>query len=179
MAFPTVTDRNVQYPTRVELTEVSTGIYDVDAVPGNVVAEGTAVNAALFSAINAHIEARLLAMHPVGCVYTSVSSTSPATLFGGTWSAFGAGRVLVGIDATDAAFDTVEEMGGNKLLQAHTHTNTVYIDITPAGGTPDRIIAWGNTAGHATYDIATNSTGGGNAENLQPYITVYMWKRTA
>ena len=47
MAIPTVTDRNVQYPSRVELTEVSTGVYDVTPVPGNVVAEGTDVNKAL------------------------------------------------------------------------------------------------------------------------------------
>jgi hypothetical protein len=52
MAFPTVTDRNVQYPTRVGLTEVSAGVYDVAAVPGSVVAEGTAVNAALFALVD-------------------------------------------------------------------------------------------------------------------------------
>ena len=61
----------------------------------------------------------LLAPYPVGSIYISVASTSPATLFGGTWVAFGAGRVLVGINSGDADFDTVEETRGEK-----THTLT-------------------------------------------------------
>jgi len=66
---------------------------------------------------------------PVGFVFISVVSTSPATLLGyGTWSAFGAGRVLVGLDAGQTEFDTVEETGGAKThtltsgeMPAHTH----------------------------------------------------------
>jgi hypothetical protein len=52
MAFPTVTDRNVQYPNRVTLTPVSGTTYDIAPAPGNVVAAGTDVNAALFGAVN-------------------------------------------------------------------------------------------------------------------------------
>jgi hypothetical protein len=73
-------------------------------------------------------------VYPVGSVYISVVSTSPATLFGiGTWAAIGAGRVLVGIDSGDTDFDTVEETGGAKTVAsagtnaaeaAHTHTYT-------------------------------------------------------
>lgn len=47
MAIPVVTDRNVQYPNRIQLTEVTTDVYDVSAVPGSIVAPGTAVNKAL------------------------------------------------------------------------------------------------------------------------------------
>lgn len=54
---------------------------------------------------------------PVGAVFVSVSSTNPATSLGyGTWSAFGAGRVLVGLDSGDTDFDTVEETGGSKVV---------------------------------------------------------------
>lgn len=117
---------------------------------------------------------------PVGAVYTSVVSTSPATLFGGTWAAFGAGRVLVGIDATQAEFDVVEEIGGAKThtlttaeMPAHTHSYTTDI----AGGTT---IARGVGADVAIGSAATSSTGGGGAHNnLQPYVVVYFWKRTA
>ena len=57
----------------------------------------------------------LLASYPVGAVYISVLSTSPATLFGGTWSAIATGRVLIGLDSGDTDFDTVEETGGAKI----------------------------------------------------------------
>jgi len=66
---------------------------------------------------------------PVGSVFLSVVSTNPATLLGyGTWSAIGAGRVLVGLDSGDPDFDTLEETGGAKSITlteaqipAHTH----------------------------------------------------------
>ena len=56
---------------------------------------------------------------PVGSVFIAVVSTNPATLLGyGTWAAFATGRTLVGIDAGQTEFDTVEETGGAKT---HTH----------------------------------------------------------
>jgi hypothetical protein len=51
---------------------------------------------------------------PVGSIYMSVESTSPAVLFGGTWTAWGAGRVPVGIDTGDTDFNSVEKTGGSK-----------------------------------------------------------------
>lgn len=56
---------------------------------------------------------------PVGSVFISVVSTNPATLLGfGTWAAFAAGRVLVGLDAAQTEFDAVEETGGSKTVSA-------------------------------------------------------------
>ena len=54
-------------------------------------------------------------IYPVGAIYISVDATSPATLFGGTWSQFAQGRMLVGLDSTDGFFDEVEETGGAKF----------------------------------------------------------------
>ncbi len=62
---------------------------------------------------------------PVGSVFTSVVSTDPATLLGyGTWSSFGAGRVLVGLDEGDEDFDTAEETVGSKSASISAHAGT-------------------------------------------------------
>lgn len=60
----------------------------------------------------------VLACYPVGSIYMSTNSTSPATLFGGTWTALDQGRVLIGAGPSHPAGET----GGSEALQAHTHT---------------------------------------------------------
>ena len=114
---------------------------------------------------------------------TTISTTAPATLLGmGTWAAFGAGKVPVGIDASDTDFDTVEETGGAKThtltiseMPAHTHSYDKQVTSTDALSIHDTVRTTGGNTG-----ATTGSTGGGTAHNnLQPYITVYMWKRTA
>jgi hypothetical protein len=123
---------------------------------------------------------------PVGSVFISVVSTNPATLLGyGTWSAFGAGRVLVGLDSGDTAFDTVEETGGAKTHQlteaempAHVHNQTRL--PTATGGVTGFTVDTSMSGTPATSGVDTGSKGGGGAHNnLQPYIVTYMWKRTA
>lgn len=80
-------------------------------------------------ATTAFVTAALSAIYPVGSIYINATSASnPNTLLGfGTWTAFGAGRVLVGLDGSDALFDTAEETGGSKdaIVVSHTHTTTV------------------------------------------------------
>ena len=124
------------------------------------------------------------ALYPVGSIYiNATSSTNPGTLLGhGTWVAFGAGRVPVGIDSGDTDFDTAEETGGAKThtltvneIPAHTHTSGVY---GPRGA--EGSVSEFATTNSSFGNINTGSTGGGSAHNnLQPYIVVYMWKRTA
>ena len=119
-------------------------------------------------------------IYPVGSIYINAGvATNPGTLLGfGTWTAFGTGRTIVGVDSSDTDFDTVRETGGSKThtltvaeLPAHTHT------AQGEGGAGGSGVA-GNANSSATYD--TGSTGGGGAHNnLQPYITAYMWRRTA
>ena len=129
--------------------------------------------------INAHV-------YPVGSIYTAVVATNPATLLGvGTWTAFGAGKVLIGIDSGDTDFDTVLETGGSKTdshtlttseIPSHTHTASAR---SVDSGVSATSLSQGSEGG-ATF--TTNATGGGQAHThdiVQPYIVVYMWKRTA
>jgi hypothetical protein len=142
------------------------------------------------------------ALYPVGSIYTNAtSSTNPGTLLGfGTWTAFGAGRVMVGFDSGNALFDTAEETGGsaNAINVSHTHTATSTVTDpghihTTLGYGSGNSANYGNGGGIAqtnnstasattgisvSTSISTEGSSGTNA-NYQPYITVYMWKRTA
>ena len=117
--------------------------------------------------------------YPVGSIYINASvSTNPATLLGfGTWTAFGAGRVMVGLDAGQTEFDTAEETGGAKthtLQVSEVPGLTVNLGVDEAGSTA--ISASKTSNPNATI---TTSGGGGAHSNLQPYITCYFWKRVA
>lgn len=145
-------------------------------------------------ATTAFVQAAMAALHPVGSIYiNATNSTNPGTLLGfGTWTAFGAGRVPVGFDSTNALFDAAEETGGsaNAILVSHTHTatdsghtHTVPFTTTAnaTGGSADRPVQTSTTTtstGFANISVSTEGSSATNA-NYQPYITVYMWKRTA
>jgi hypothetical protein len=139
-------------------------------------------------------------IYPVGSIYTNSSvSTNPATLLGfGTWTAFGAGRVMVGFDSGNALFDTAEETGGSADAITVSHTHTATTTSTDAGHTHSALaggvlvggggLGYGTTSGGSTgtgnanitstTTVASAGSSGTNA-NYQPYITVYLWKRTA
>lgn len=119
--------------------------------------------------------------HPIGSIYMSATLSTAAQVeaaIGGTWVAWGAGRVPVGVDTSDTDFDTAEETGGEKThalgqLEVpgflwHTDQNTrdtLSININS-----------GSTFG---CKAAPQSKTGDAHNNLQPYITCYMYKRTA
>ena len=148
-------------------------------------------------ATTAFVIAALQALHPVGSIYINAGvTTNPATLLGfGTWTAFGAGRVMVGLNGSDTLFDALEESGGSKDAVAVSHTH----GITDPGhfhsltfpdssiGSPNGASPGVNGYGTAVYNTTSKTTGitvntagvSGTNANLQPYITVAMWKRTA
>ena len=172
-----------------------TEVLDVDGnikASGNVTAADPTADTHLATKsyvdnINISIESA----YPVGSIYmNATNATNPATLLGfGTWVAFGAGRVPVGINSGDTDFDTAEETGGAKThtlteseMPAHTHR-----PMNGSGGSETNPL--GSDTGFSGMDSRTNfisatnlieETGGGQAHNnLQPYIVVHMWKRTA
>ena len=80
---------------------------------GTVATTQSSGNSSTAIATTAFVRAALATLFPVGAIYTAVVSTNPATLIGfGTWTAFGAGRVMVGYDSSNALFDSAEETGG-------------------------------------------------------------------
>jgi hypothetical protein len=171
-----------------------------DTMTGALVLSGNAA-----ADLQAVTRQQLHAIYPVGSIYiNATNSTNPGTLLGfGTWTAFGAGRVMVGFNAGDPLFDAAEETGGSKdaIVVSHTHTgstNTTGDHSHTAGytngssgsaGTGVPLSNFGSTgsttfftssSGSHSHTFTTDSTGSSATNaNLQPYITVYMWKRTA
>jgi len=156
-------------------------------------------------------------IYPIGSIYTNAAvATNPATLLGfGTWAAFGTGRVMIGLDSSNALFDTVGETGGSAnspavntttgataLTAAQTkqgnlsrvrltNSSTAADRNIPATGESDGVMVDANsisgafglqfTNNSSTSDTHTHSVTNGTTTNAnyQPFITVYMWKRTA
>lgn len=131
------------------------------------------------------IEQLLGLIYPVGSYYfNETDSTNPGTLFGfGTWVAASAGRVPVGKN-TSGTFVTAGSTGGAEThtlitseMPSHDHNA-----VTRAGasGLGSNELARANATGSVDNIALMNASGGGGAHNnLQPYIVVYIWKRTA
>jgi hypothetical protein len=128
--------------------------------------------------------------YPVGSVYTSVVATNPNSLLGvGTWVAFGAGRVLVGINASDSDFNTVEEVGGAKTdshtltlneIPSHVHGYTGIQGNGNPDGSSDSVAAGQPTSYPRQTELDYEGGGAAHSHDIvQPYIVVYFWKRTA
>ncbi len=138
-------------------------------------------------------------IYPIGSIYMSVNSTSPSTLFGGTWVRWGNGRVPVGVDTSQTEFNSSGKTGGSKT---HTLTESELPKISgrvsfgsgsPMSGSQMRsadgvfspagacnVGNYTGLSGLVSYNLLNMSFGGNAAHNnLQPYITCYMWKRTA
>lgn len=117
--------------------------------------------------------------YPVGAIYLSVTDANPAALFGGTWERIG-GRFLLGADSTYAAGSTGGEAERTLTvgeMPKHNH------DV-------DNLDASGNATPFMTVQAQDKKGFGGNVKtmyaggnqphnNMPPYLTVYMWKRTA
>ena len=146
---------------------------------------------------------------PIGSVISNaLSGFDPNTLYKGTtWTRYAQGKVLVGVNENEIEFNTVGKTGGNKNLQKHNHTGTIssggshrhYVALASSAGSSSASIAkikesgWsGVTAGRFwaerslcredgshTHSATIGEAGTGNAQNLQPYVTVYMWICTA
>lgn len=189
IAIAVATKADLSSPTFTGTPTLPTGTIATTQSFGN---SSTAV------ATTAFVQAAMALLHPVGSIYTAVVATNPNTLFGfGTWTAFGAGRMLISLDSGNALFNTAEETGGSadSVVVSHTHTftgNALSPHSHTVGGAGVGLADGANSG--AWYDSSsstssvsggtpsgTNSTTGvsGTNANYPPFIAVYMWKRTA
>lgn len=186
------------------LTNNGFGIYPLTTADQVILSDGSRLEKA--GKINADkLDGRTLAdimleIYPVGAVYISVNSTSPASLFGGTWESI-SGRFLLGADSTYTAGstggETTHKLTRNELPNYkigdlamivpgfHANWNNGGIEATNLGNAsstkPGIASANNNTiTSDIQYGYRINSYGGGGAHNnMPPYIAVYMWKRVS
>lgn len=146
-----------------------------------------------------------LNMYNVGDIYISTVMINPAELYGGVWGFVGQGKTLVGVDYNDADFSSAEKTGGQKtqkfkygiIYNPYFGTNTgsdeglirtsVYNGTTDTGNFRNSTLfkeeqTIGNVSiGDSTKSITSSShknTGETSEENIMnPYYTVYIWKR--
>ena len=115
--------------------------------------------------------------YPVGSIFISTVNTNPSSYMGGKWERFGNGRTLVGVNENDGDFNTAQKTGGSKtngnfLLQGKNYGGL-------SGGSTGgeyRGRVWVSPTNLVNNDIVAQPF---PQSVVQPYITVYMWKRTA
>ncbi|MHC5215671.1 phage baseplate protein [Enterococcus sp. LJL128] len=140
------------------------------------------------SAIEGFKETLLNAVYPLGAVFMSINDVNPETFLGGTWERFANGRTLVGVNEGDSDF-VANKTGGSKT---HTHDldayaqmqiSSTYLGAKTRTGTYTanvKATSFSGIAETAAKDQGVNISGKAtSASSLQPYQTVYIWKRTA
>jgi hypothetical protein len=137
-----------------------------------------------------HLVDKLLdRMYPVDSIYISTNSTSPASLYGGSWERYGTGRALISASDTDSDF-TAGTTGGSKT---HSHNpGTLSAQVSLAGkdtvvrrvkislfkGDVRRIGDVYGGSFEATWGAAIVGHSD-DASSMGPYVAVYVWRRTA
>ena len=117
-------------------------------------------------------------IYPVGSIYISTNSANPSTYFGGTWEAI-QGRFLLGADSSHKAGST----GGEAThilsvdeMPSHNHLVPVVSKQVGRSGGSDWVTQYSDNQ----KTISVTNTGNTKAHNnMPPYLSVYIWKRTA
>ncbi|MGM0215077.1 DUF859 family phage minor structural protein [Enterococcus sp. AZ109] len=114
--------------------------------------------------------------YPVGTIYESTEPTSPAEFMGGKWERWGNGRVLVGLSESESEFNSVAKTGGAKT---HTLSTTRANNETGSYRSGEEAAGRGlpNDVNFKDRAMVYNNSGAKPHNNLQPYITVYRWRR--
>lgn len=122
-------------------------------------------------------------IYPVGTIYISTVSTSPATLFGGSWTQI-EDRFLLAASNSYPAGSTGGTSSHDHLSPVGHNADNMLLGMTFANGDSTMQI-------NSSFAALTNSVinGSGNyrwklpktsiSSNLPPYMAVFVWRRTA
>lgn len=145
----------------------------------------TNTKAELKNLINTTIDNTINSIYPIGSVYISLNETNPGTYLKGTWEQFGQGRTLIGVgtgnDGTNTQEFKINTTGGeykHKLVIAEmpSHAHKYYSPLVQTVTATNSGSTYGNY--NKDYKINSDNAGGdGYHNNVQPYVTVYFWKR--
>lgn len=168
---------SIVVPTKATGAEINTGTDDAKFATSKAIKDSDI-------AFLSDVSAVLQVVYPVGAIFIATVSTNPATLFGfGTWTAYGAGRVLVG-KASSGTFAIAGATGGEERhtlseseMPSHKHRLNEIGQFLP--GSPYNTVPVG-IGGQIQETGCVENTGGSQSHNnLQPYIVSYIWTRTA
>lgn len=122
-------------------------------------------------------------IYPIGSIYLSVNSVNPSTFLGGTWVQWGEGKTIIGVDSEDTDFDIAENTGGEKEhtltineMPSHSHGISANGHVSSQAYSSGEA-RWPWTDQQEANRATWNAGGDQPHNNLQPYITCYMWKR--
>lgn len=130
--------------------------------------------------LDEYIKQIMLTLYPVGAVYLSFNATNPGTFIGGNWQMFGQGRTLVGVDFWDRDFSDSDKTGGSKDLPLpivggqNIGNEPVYLDTSVMSRYGSTGRGWDV---HSSNEIKPAVAKTAHYDKLQPYVTVYMWRR--
>ncbi len=189
-------DARIEAEIRRENEEASRGSYEIDRINNeNTRISNEAARNAKFTELENRTEALesdaagiLLRAYPVGSIYISVNSTSPASLFGGTWTQL-KDRFLIGAGGSYSANGTggaaSVSLGYSNLptsvLRAAKNYKTTAVSVNGAGWGNSSIAAgvYTSTTVDSADELGDTYSGKTNVSTMPPYLAVYMWKRTA
>ena len=147
---------------------LTTVIADTIINSTNVSYKTTTVKAALDDLYGLTADDVWQKIYPVGSIYISAVSTSPAVLFGGTWTEFGKGRTIVGVDTSDDAFKTVEKTDGSK-------THTITVENLPAHSHSVNIDTNSTTHNHSTVNTTSTNHSHGTINTSNTGAHTHSW----
>lgn len=129
-------------------------------------------------------------VYPVGAIYLSANSTSPASLFGGTWEQIKDTFLLAAgstYSAGSEGGEATHKLTENELPKLHGELYNVASQSSSNNVSGTGVFSTGGSEGHGyavnsktDKDVIYFDAGGGAAHNnMPPYLAVYVWKRTA